>query len=171
MKNTFIMYAKHIQCKDRKVGELLDKLSNDQREKDCGSYYKSLSGIYRHIGGCAAFFLTLIKGALKDGSTAKAIAAPNAESLQKDVLSEAQWKSVKTFVEDADKALVEFVTALTDTELKAELKWFSGEMVPISYALNALAMHQAHHHGQVSQVLDELKIDNDFSGIPVEFIH
>ncbi|GMO46342.1 MAG: hypothetical protein Ta2G_01470 [Termitinemataceae bacterium] len=169
MKKTFIMYVKHIQHKDKKVTELLDKLSNEQREKDCGSYYKSLSGIYRHVGGCAAVFLNFLKAALSEGSEAKTVASPAVEQESKEALSEAQWKSFKTFIENVDAAFLDFVTKLTDAELNTQVKWFSGDMVSLEYALHAYIMHQAHHLGQIAQALDELKVDNDFSGIPLEF--
>jgi uncharacterized damage-inducible protein DinB len=32
-----------------------------------------------------------------------------------------------------------------------------------------LTAHNTHHRGQVSQILDELKIDNDYSAINVTF--
>jgi uncharacterized damage-inducible protein DinB len=33
-----------------------------------------------------------------------------------------------------------------------------------------LTAHGTHHRGQISQILDELKIDNDYSGINVQFL-
>jgi uncharacterized damage-inducible protein DinB len=30
--------------------------------------------------------------------------------------------------------------------------------------------HNTHHRGQISQILDSLKIENDFSGINVKFL-
>jgi uncharacterized damage-inducible protein DinB len=36
--------------------------------------------------------------------------------------------------------------------------------------LHNLGAHGTHHRGQISQILDELKIDNDYSGINVRFL-
>jgi uncharacterized damage-inducible protein DinB len=36
--------------------------------------------------------------------------------------------------------------------------------------LSQILTHGTHHRGQLSQVLDELKIDNNYSGINVAFL-
>jgi uncharacterized damage-inducible protein DinB len=36
--------------------------------------------------------------------------------------------------------------------------------------LHNLSAHGTHHRGQISQILDELKIDNDYSGLNVQFV-
>jgi uncharacterized damage-inducible protein DinB len=50
------------------------------------------------------------------------------------------------------------------------MTWFSGAQVPLSSVLQAVAAHNTHHRGQVSQILDSLKIDNDWSGIDAAFL-
>ncbi|GHU40511.1 hypothetical protein FACS1894190_07480 [Spirochaetia bacterium] len=170
MKEIFIMYAKYMQDKDRKIIKLLNGLSNDDREKDRGSYYKSLSGVFRHSSGGMAFFLELLKGPLAESSAAKKIASPNAKDIPEGVLSEAQWKTVCDIVEKSNQALIDFVSNISEAELATQAKWFSGDMVSLSFMLHALVLHQAHHQGQLSQILDELKIDNDFSGLEVKFL-
>ena len=170
MKEVFIMYVKHLQDKDRKIIKLLNGLSNDEREKDRGSYYKSISGIFRHSGGCAALFCDLLKGPLAEGSAAKKIESPSIKDIPEGALTEAQWKNVCEIVEKSNQALVDIVSNITEAELGTQAKWFSGDMVPLSFMLHALVLHQAHHDGQLSQVLDELKIDNDYSGLDVKLL-
>ncbi|GMO17181.1 MAG: hypothetical protein Ta2A_26250 [Treponemataceae bacterium] len=169
MNNTFLLYAKYIQDKDTKIAALLDTLSNEEREKDRGSYYKSLSGLYQHLGGAMTFFLDYLKKALPEGSAAKALPAP-AATYPEGSLTEADWQKVKTLVAGANQAYVDFVTALTDAELDVSMKWFTGETVPLSFMLNSLIPHQVHHQGAIAQILDELKVNNDFSGIAVQFL-
>jgi uncharacterized damage-inducible protein DinB len=36
--------------------------------------------------------------------------------------------------------------------------------------LQQIVVHGTHHRGQISQILDSLKIDNDYSGINVRFL-
>jgi len=61
--------------------------------------------------------------------------------------------------------------ALSEADLKLPVKldWYGGnpDSVPLSFLLSQLLVHNTHHRGQISQVLDELKIDNDFSGIGI----
>ncbi|GMO44560.1 MAG: hypothetical protein Ta2B_25530 [Termitinemataceae bacterium] len=165
MKKMFIMYAKYLQDKDKKITSILEKLSNEQREKDAGSYYKSIKGIYEHCAGCTALFITLLQSALPAGSHGLSVKGGDANTV-KDL----SWDKLKEFSAKADDSFLDFVTKLTDDDFAREIKWFSGDMVTVSYALNCLLVHQTHHQGQLSQILDELKIDNDFSSIPPKFM-
>jgi uncharacterized damage-inducible protein DinB len=40
----------------------------------------------------------------------------------------------------------------------------------LSFMISQLVVHGTHHRGQISQILDELKIDSDFSGINAAFL-
>jgi uncharacterized damage-inducible protein DinB len=169
MNKTFVMYAKYLQDKDMKIATLLDTLSNEDREKDRGSYYKSLSGLYRHTGRCASFFLDLLKKALPENSAAKALPVPDG-TYPEGALSETDWQKTKTLAANANKAFVDFVSKLSDTDIDSPAKWLTGATVPISFIVNSLITHQVHHQGAIAQILDELKIDNNFSGIGTEFV-
>jgi uncharacterized damage-inducible protein DinB len=161
------MFAVYNQTADAAILELLNKLSNDEREKERGSYYKSLSGLMRHIGGGTAFFYGICKAALPNAAAIKSLAPITDIKFPEGNLTEAQWKQLVADVATVDKALVDFCAALTAADLDAPIKWFTGNppTVSLSFMLNCFAMHNAHHRGQLSQILDELKIDNDFSGI------
>jgi len=175
MKET-VMYAKYNQAGNKVIFDLLDKLSNDEREKDRGSYYGSLSGLFRHVFGGTRFFLGLYKKALSGNAAAvKAISA--IETLPKfpeGALSEAQWKELRSSAEAIDAAYVAMAEALSESDLNLPVKieWYGGnpDSVPLSFMLSQLVVHNTHHRGQVSQILDSLKIDNDFSGIDAAFI-
>jgi len=60
-------------------------------------------------------------------------------------------------------------SAESDLKLPVKLDWYAGnpDSVPLSFLLSQLLVHNTHHRGQISQVLYELKIDNDFSGIGI----
>jgi uncharacterized damage-inducible protein DinB len=53
-----------------------------------------------------------------------------------------------------------------------KLDWYKGKpaTVPLSVMLQQLVTHNLHHRGQISQILDSLKIDNDYSGINIKFL-
>ncbi|MDR0400751.1 MAG: DinB family protein [Treponema sp.] len=171
--NTYTAFAKYNQEADAKILALLDKLSNDDREKDRGSFYKSLSGLARHIGGGTLFFADLFRTALGSAPAAKFLAPLEKPSYSEEPLDEAQWKKTVENIKAADQALVEFTEALTEADMAAPVKlnWYGGnpESVPLSFMLLQLAAHNTHHRGQVSQILDELKIENDYSAINVAF--
>jgi uncharacterized damage-inducible protein DinB len=176
MKQLFVTFAKYNEEADKAVVSILDKLSNEDREKSRKSYYNSLSGLTRHILGGTTFFLGLFKDAVAKNDKALKALAPLAkiENPKEKKLDEAGWKKVTAGIKIADKAFVEFVSALSDEDVEAPLKidWYKGKPpeVPLYFMLQQLVVHNTHHRGQISQILDSLKIDNDYSGINVKFL-
>jgi len=175
MKDTLI-YAKYNQAGNKAIYGILSSLSNEEREKDCGSYYGSLSGILRHILGGTKFFLGMYKVALGEGSAAlKAVSAVDGVPLPAEgKLSESQWKELGAALEAADSVYINLAEALAEADLSRPVKieWYGGnpESVPLSFMLSQLLVHNTHHRGQISQILDSLKIENDYSGIGAEFL-
>ena len=173
MTSSNTLLAKYNQAANAAVLDILNKLSNDDREKDRGSYYKSLSGLARHLGGGTAFFSSLYKAAVTaNGAALKALAPLEGIKFPEGPLTEAQWKQTAADIAAADKALVAFCAALKDADMEAPVKWFTGNpaTVPLSFMISELAAHNTHHRGQISQILDELKIDNNFSNIDPSFL-
>jgi uncharacterized damage-inducible protein DinB len=167
------MYAKYNREGNKTLYAILDKLSNADREKDRGSYYGSLSGLYRHILGGACFFLgTIFKPVLAGNAAAsKILASLDGLSLPEGALDEGRWKALSAAFETADTAIVETAAALTEEDLKLPVKveWYPAS-VPLFFMFHQLMVHGIHHRGQLSQILDELKIDNDYSGINAAFL-
>jgi len=175
MKEVFLAFAKHNEEANKAVAGILEKLTNEEREKNRKSYYGSLSGLYSHNVGATAYFLSLFADAVSDNAEAMKALKPLAKIEElKGKLSEEQWKKLVSFGKIADKALVEFVAVLKDSDFEAQVKleWYKGKppSVPLRFMLQQLTSHNTHHRGQISQILDSLKIDNDYSGINVKFL-
>jgi uncharacterized damage-inducible protein DinB len=175
MKELFVINAQYNHEADKAILSILNGLSNEEREKERGSYYKSLSGLAAHILGGTAFMLGMFKDAAAHNDAAlKALAALKTVSVPEGKLSEAQWEKLAADIETADTAYINFTRALTDADLKAPVKisWYGGNpaSVPVFFMLTQMAAHGTHHRGQVSQILDELKIDNDYSGVNAAFL-
>ena len=169
MKET-TMYAKYNLAGNRSVYNILSKMSNDEREKDRGSYYKSLSELFRHNMGATQYFLGMYKGVLKNNDAAiKAIDSIEGVSVPEGTLGDSQWKELDAVLNKIDTAYVKMAEALSDSDMVLVLKidWYGGNPpeVPLSFMLHQLVIHNTHHRGQISQILDSLKIDNDYSGI------
>ena len=169
------MYAKYNQAGNKTIYGILSAMSNDEREKDRGSHYGSLSSLFRHILGGTMYFLGLFKGPLKNNAGAlKALSALDIPFPAEGQLDETQWKELGAVLETVDAAYITMAEALTDADLPlpVEIDWYGGNpaSVPVSLMLSQLLVHNTHHRGQVSQILDSLKIENDFSGIDIEFM-
>jgi uncharacterized damage-inducible protein DinB len=174
--NEVVMYAKYNQAVNKTIYGLLDKMSNDDREKDKGSFYSSLSGLFRHIIGGTRFFLGMYKSTLGGNVAAvKAISAiENLPQLPKGPLSEVQWKELESTMAAIDAGYVGMAEALkeSDLNLPVKIEWYGGnpDSPPLSFMLAQHLVGNTHHRGQISQILDSLKIDNDYSGIDVSFL-
>jgi uncharacterized damage-inducible protein DinB len=175
VKEVFLTFAKYNQEANKVVAGILGKLSNDNREKDRKSYYKSLSKLFRHNTGATAYFLSLFGGAVPENAEAQKALEPLSKVKElKGKLTEDQWKKAVSFSKTVDNALVDFITALEEKDFEAPVKidWYKGKPpeTPLRFLLEQQVAHNIHHRGQISQILDSLKIENDYSGINVKFI-
>ncbi|GHV60174.1 hypothetical protein AGMMS49587_00730 [Spirochaetia bacterium] len=176
MKEIFLTFAKYNEAANKAIVTILNTLSNDDREKSRKSYHGSLSGLVRHTLEGQVYILGMFKDAAAGNAAAAKALAPLAkiEIPEGKKLTEEQWKTVTAGLKAADKAYIAFVDALEEKDFSAPVavSWYNGKppTAPLSFMLQSLAVHGTHHRGQVSQVLDSLKIDNDYSGIDIKFL-
>jgi len=174
MKKILLTFAKQNQEANKTIAGILTGLSNEDREKDRKSYYKSLSGLFCHNTGATVYFLNLMKDAVSGNSAALKTLTPLAKYQDfKGRLTEEQWVQAVSFSKTADKAFIDFLNALEDKDFEAQVKieWYKGKppSTPLYFMLEQLITHNLHHRGQISQILDSLKIENDYSGINIKF--
>lgn len=172
MKDASLMYARYTRRVNAAIVALLDELPLEELNKDRKSYYKSLAGLATHAMGGIGYFHGLFRTAAP--ALAKALEATEGLSCPEgDTLTAAQWKEAKRITAIADKATIGFVEAASEADLSAPVKidWFGGKpgAVPLGYLLHAFFVHGTHHRGQLSQVLDSMGIEHDFSGLDLEF--
>ena len=173
MKEILLMYAKYAKYANESVLEILDGLSAEDRDKDRKSYFKSLSGLVTHVVGSALYFLGLFRAS----SPAAVQALKGAEGLEvaeKDSLSAAEWSELKRACAIVDQATIGLIEKLSEEELAhpTPLDWYDGkpEAVPLCFLIHPAFVHETHHRGQISQLLDEMGIEHDFSSIDIEFL-
>ncbi len=173
MKEVLLMYARYAQRADASVIELLDKLTGKARNEGRGSYYKSLSGLACHVAGGVCYMQGLMRASRP--AAAKALKATDGLKIPEGAkLTGAQWEELKAAWAKANQATVDLVSALGETDLAAPVKldWYGGkpESVPLCFLLHQMYVHGTHHRGQISQILDSMGVEHDFSGIDVEFL-
>ncbi len=173
MKDLLLMYAKYTQRADASVIALLDGLSEEARNESRKSYYKTLSGLAGHIFGALPFFHGVLRTAVPAASSAlkatEGLKAPRGDSLDAD-----QWAELKKVATIVDQATVDFIANLNESDfvLPVKVKWFGGnpDSVPLHYLLSTVVTHGIHHRGQISQILDEMGIEHNFSNLDVGFL-
>jgi uncharacterized damage-inducible protein DinB len=175
MKELFVTFAQYNEEANKAITAILGKMSNEDREKNRKSYYKSLSGLYCHLLGGTVYFLSMLQDAVAQNAEAQKAVKPLAKlEMFQGKLTEDQWGKAAAGMKAADKALLAFVNALNEEDLKAPVKlsWYNGKPpeVPLYFMLQQFIAHGTHHRGQISQILDSLKIDNDYSGINIKFL-
>lgn len=173
MKDILLMYARYTRRANDSVLGLLDGLSVDERNLDRKSYYKSLSGLMSHVLGGTPYFHSLFRSALP--GKAKALEATVGLSLPEgERLSGAEWEELERAGRIADQATVDFVSSLSEADCACPipLDWYGGKpaAVPLHFLLNQFYTHGIHHRGQISQILDSMGVEHDFSGLDVEFL-
>jgi len=164
-----VMYAKYNQAGNRTIYDILSGMSNEEREKDRKSFYGGLSGMLRHTLGGTCFFLGMFRSALAGNADASRAIDSLPPMPADGGLDDAGWMELGETLDAIDAAYVAMTESLSEADLRLPVKldWYGGDpgSVPLSFLLSQLLVHNTHHRGQISQVLDELKIDNDFSGI------
>ncbi|MBU0929091.1 MAG: DUF664 domain-containing protein [Spirochaetes bacterium] len=172
MKEILIMYARYSRRADESVFAMLDALSPEDRNADRKSHYGSLSGLASHIVGGTLYFQSLFRASVP--AAAVALASTKGMKLPEDKsLSADAWLELRRTCAAADQASIDLFDSLAEADLSAPVKvdWYAGDpaAVPMSFLAHQMVVHGIHHRGQVSQILDEMGVEHDFSGIDLDF--
>jgi len=172
VKSHFIMYAKYGERADASVAALLDALSLEERNKERGAYYGSLAGSLGHVLGGTLYFHGLFRASRPGYFKASESIATLASN--EGPVDAAGWKALKAALARADRATVELAESLSDADLEwlVPLDWYGGKpaTVPLRFIFDQMIVHGIHHRGQISQILDEMKVEHDFSGIDIGYL-
>jgi uncharacterized damage-inducible protein DinB len=173
VKEILLMYARYTKRANASVVALMDGLSREACEEDRKSFCGSLSGLAKHILESTLYFQGLFRASLPPASSV-ALAAGAGLSVPEGPLSSAQWEKAKAAIAAADQATIDLILGLDAKELghPIALDWYEGKpaTVPFHFLAQHLFVHGIHHRGQISQILDELGVEHDFSGIDLEFM-
>lgn len=171
MESSFVMYAKYNKRANTSVFELLAALSEKDLNEDRKSYFGSLSNMIAHIVGSALYFHSLFRQA--PSAVALLADTEKLSAKQNGPLSGPELKEMAEVCKKLDEASINLVSKLNSAEINSliAVDWFGGKpgKVPMGYLLHSFFTHGTHHRGQISQVLDEMGIEHNFSGIDIDF--
>ncbi len=168
MKDIFAAYARYNRKANAIVFELLSRLGSDELKRETKAYYPTLPQTLGHtlrsdlkwINRLSSFRPSpLPLDADAAYSTGEAI---DPGSVASDLSGFAELRS------RVDEAIVALVDAIPDEAFgkSFEMAWGAGRIERVLWQLLLQWFnHQTHHRGQASKLLDELGVDNDFSGM------
>jgi uncharacterized damage-inducible protein DinB len=164
----FSYLARYNGAANQALVGFLDKLPPAELSKPRGSYFSSIQGILDHVIMCDINWLRRFRELF-----------PKAEPLNRPRLSPPghAW-TVFEFPEysefriervKVDAIFADFVEAADSSRFGEVLTYSDSHGIARRYyfrdAFDHVFNHQTHHRGQISQILDELGVEHDFSNL------
>lgn len=172
MKEVFNLMAHYNRKTNLEMLEILDKAAPEVSTKETGSYFHSIIGILNHLmnGDIAWTKRILAQYPQLAAETGELPEAPNPTS---QVLTWKDLESLKPVRTAMDDSLTRLVGAIPEAALQDDLKYrnFKGEeqSKKLWLVLQHVFNHQTHHRGQISVLLDQASVPNDYSNLAWKF--
>lgn len=127
------------------------QLSDAERKRDLGAYFKSIHGTLNHILLADRIWMGRFQGDLYSFKTLN-------DELYAD------FEALKRARSAEDERIAAWVKTLSNAELHRELSYVSKvnprpRAYPLWFALSHFFNHQTHHRGQVTTLLTQLGVD------------
>ena len=140
-------HANYNRWMNDKLYALAAELSAEQRDRDLGAFFSTLSGTLHHILVADRIWLARFAGT----------AATQDAALEKD------FDKLRAARKIEDERIIDFADALTESKLTAPIRYANlrGEPFehPLWYAVAHFFNHQTHHRGQATTLLMQLGKD------------
>jgi uncharacterized damage-inducible protein DinB len=137
--------------------------SNDIFNKELVGYYKKINDILFHILVVDLSWTNDLKGIIKSEIFNDVLYKDFNENI-----NESFYKSVIDFEKDRnhlDDLLIKFVNDIKSDDLEKIITYKNNSIKKVWQVLVHIFNHQTHHRGQISEILDENGIENDYSNM------
>jgi len=167
MKEILVAFAAYNRDANRAFVTLLTTLDEGVLRAECGAYYKSLLGTLEHIAQSELGWLRRFKGYFTYKSLeASPLLALTPESLAEKI--KGGPAALYPVLAELDGLLVSFAGELVEATLGIRVKYknYKGEELERPYwnLVFHILNHGTHHRGEISALLDQGGVANDFSG-------
>ena len=172
MKEIFQLLAEYNALTNREMIGILSRLPAEKLAQDAGSFYKSILGLGNHV-------------MLSDLAWLERFARqwPELEPVRKRLpaikvqkLTDLVWDSLEAYGavrQELDETIRQAFRTIADGRYEEVLSYknFRGEeQKKIAWrAFLHMFNHQTHHRGQVALLLDQFKVENDYSNLIWKF--
>jgi uncharacterized damage-inducible protein DinB len=164
----FAQLARYNRFVNQALIESLSRLSPAALAEPRGSYFRSIQGILDHVITCDINWLRRFRELFpEDEPLHRPRLAPPGHAWTSLAFPDfAEFRRERALV---DGLFVDWI-AMADTSRFGEvLAYRDSHDQPLRFycrdALDHVFNHQTHHRGQVSQILDELKLEHDWSNL------
>jgi uncharacterized damage-inducible protein DinB len=169
MKETIRFYAQYTKEVNGKLHDVLAGLADPQvLNRDTGSYFSSVLGILNHIAASDIVWFQRLRSNW-----------PELESLRHELVEtdirafrEKPYGAVEAWWRDRqqlDEIYGSLVEELSEERLAETFSYTNSRGIRRTPAIWQLLLHvfnhQTHHRGQISQILDEAGVENDYSNV------
>lgn len=168
MKKVLLTLCEYNKITDEKLFNILDKISSEKLNQENGSYFKTLTGTFNHIIITCIFWMQRIKKYFKDYK------ALQNEVLNKQIKSITQiitndYSEIVNMIKEIDLIFINLIKEATEEELSENINYIDTKnkenKKDFGLVLLHILNHIVHHRGQISQILDEWGIENDYSNL------
>ncbi|MHA1165757.1 MAG: DinB family protein [Alphaproteobacteria bacterium] len=139
-----------------------DQLSDDDRKKNCGAFFKSIHGTFNHLLWADQIWMHRFA----------ATPAPQSEGIPGSVSQYASYNDLKRERAAFDQVIDAWATDIDPGSLEGELTWYSGiagrEITkPRWLLITHMFNHQTHHRGQVHCLLTRFGVETPTTDLPL----
>ncbi|OGP82384.1 MAG: hypothetical protein A2Z08_03165 [Deltaproteobacteria bacterium RBG_16_54_11] len=172
MKELFQLLSKYNAQTNAEMIGVLEKLPAEQITKDVGSFYGSILGLLNHILVSDVFGIKRFFKQYPELEQTRAKLPTFRMEGWKDIIwpSLAVLKPIRTAVDEAIQQACELLTEQQYASI-LEYKNWDGKTIqkPSWLVLLHMFNHQTHNRGQIAVILDQMGVDNDYSGMIEKF--
>jgi uncharacterized damage-inducible protein DinB len=170
MKELFELYATYNKKANDSMINILKQMPEENIKKDMGTYFKSIFGTLEHnIQSNIMWFRRtnrLFQQKYICISSHEIIKLPDSD-IKKRI--DAEYKYIFGIKRQLDDLFEQYVKELNEEDFDKRLRYknMKGEELERTYwnTIVHIFNHETHHRGVISAMLDQLKINNDYSGI------
>jgi uncharacterized damage-inducible protein DinB len=166
MKTIMTALAAYNQGADRALCETISTIDDSLLKKDCGTFYHSVLVTIHHYLGYEIFWLKTFKAAAPKSALNKAILDDGVD----DILAKGRdsFRETQAILAIVDSIYVDLANEMKPDDFEKTVKFTNprSEQVERKYwnILFHVLNHSTHHRGEISAMLDTMKVSNDYAG-------
>ena len=161
----FKVLANYNKTTNEYMNNYIMKISEAQWDKDLNGYFKSIHELCSHIYICDFTWLKRFS-ALREFKTLNNTFFDKAYTFK-----ETLFCNIQEYIQlrnELDNIIISFINELDNNDLDSILKFTDSKGTEIERNMQALILHvfthEVHHRGMISLYLEQLGIENGFSG-------